>query len=239
LNLPRHDVAGPGLAAVAAPGEAVARASLEALVEQTAQGLRSRNFEVRRVRTGAEAAAAALAAITPPARVISGGSRTVSELKLPAMLRDTPGIDYLNDHIRAIIDPAARHSFRRSAAAADYVVGSANALVADGRIVNVDGGGSRIASYAFAADKVLMIVSTNKICTSLDAAVDRVRVLAARRVAERGPHGDLAPPCLPDGICRDAQCRPPARECGKMLIIEKETIPGRILVILADEPLGF
>jgi hypothetical protein len=221
----------------AAPG--LATAVPEPLIEQTIDGLRSRNIGVLRAGTAASAVQAVRDAIVPPALVISGGSRTVTELGLPAILRGTPGIEFLNDSIRALDDSAARHEFRRMATAADYVIGSANALVSDGRIVNVDGGGSRIASYAFAAGKVIMIVSTNKICTSLDAAVDRVRLVAARRVAERGPHAGLAPPCAADGICRDTCCRPPARECGKMLIIEKESIPGRIVVVLVDEVLGF
>lgn len=229
MNLPRHDLA----------RLAPATAGPESLIEQTVSGLRSRNIDVLRVGTAARAVEAVLAEIIPPALVISGGSRTVTELGLPAILRGTAGIEFVNDSIRAINDSAARHKFRRVATAADYVIGSANALVTDGRIVNVDGGGSRIASYAFAAAKVIMIVSTNKICTSLDAAVDRVRKVAARRVAERGPRANLAPPCHADGICREAQCRPPARECGKMLIIEKESIAGRILVILVDEILGF
>jgi L-lactate utilization protein LutC len=229
LNLPPHDTA--GLAAVTAESEL--------LVEQTMNGLRSRNIDVLRASTAAQAVQAVLTAVVPPARVITGGSRTISELGLPAMLRQTPGIKYVNDAIRAINDSVVRHEFRRAATAADYVIGSANALVTDGRIVNVDGGGSRISSYAFAAAKVIMIVSTSKICTSLDAAVDRVRWAAARRVEEQGPHREAAPPCAADGICREGQCRPPARECGKMLIIEKESIAGRILVVLVDEVLGF
>lgn len=229
MNLPPHDLARLAPAAVRP----------EPLIEQTISGLRTRNIGVLRVGTAAEAVDAVLAEIIRPARVISGGSRTVAELGLPALLRGTAGIKYLNDDIRAIDNSAARHKFRRVATAADYVIGSANALVTDGRIVNVDGGGSRIASYAFAAAKVIMIVSANKICVSLDAAIDRTRAVAARRVAERGPRADFAPPCHADGICREAQCRPPARECGKMLIIEKESIAGRILVILVDEILGF
>jgi LUD domain len=212
----------------------------EALVEQTARGLRSRNIDVLRVAAGTDAVQAVLAEIRPPARVISGGSRTVSQLGLPARLRATPGIEYLNDCIRDTGDAAARYALRRASTAADYVLGSANALVTDGRIVNVDGGGSRIAAYAYAAARVIMIVSTSKICSSLDAAVDRVRAVAVRRVAERGtPESGAGPPCLPDGICREERCRPPVRECGKMLIIEKESISGRILVVLVDENLGF
>jgi hypothetical protein len=215
----------------------------EALVEQTARGLRSRNIDVLRVAAGGDAVSAVLAAISPPARVISGGSRTVSQLGLPARLRATPGIEYLNDYIGDTSDPAVRYALRRASTAADYALGSANAVVTDGRIVNVDGGGSRVAAYAYAAARVIMIVSTSKICPSLDAAVDRVRAVAVRRVSERGaPEAGIqetGPPCLPDGICREELCRPPVRECGKMLIIEKETIPGRILVILVDETLGF
>jgi hypothetical protein len=211
----------------------------EAEVEATAAALRSRNITVRRVATGAEAVGIVLDTIRPPARVLSGGSRTVSQLRLPEALRSTPGIEYLNDTIRGIPDAAHRYAYRRTATACDYVIGSANAIVTDGRIVNVDGGGSRISSYAYAADRVILIVGTHKICRNLDAAVDRVRRVAVRRVHERGPSETAGPPCAPDGVCREAVCRPPERECGKMLIIEKETIPDRILMVLVDQPVGY
>ena len=211
----------------------------DSVVEATAAGLRSRNIDVVRVATGAEAVHVVVNAIEPPARVISGGSRTVSQLHLPKILRATPGIEYVNDAVRAMDDGAERYAFRRAAAASDYIIGSANAIVSDGRIVNVDGGGSRISSYAYAARHVIMIVSTNKICPTLDAAVDRVRRVAVRRVNERENAGLALAPCAHDGVCRESICRPPVRECGKMLIIEKESVAGRILVVLVDEAIGY
>jgi LUD domain len=221
------------------PEAALAEVVDERVVNATAAGLRSRNIDVVRVATGAEAVRVVVDAIEPPARVISGGSRTVSQLHLPKILRATPGIDYVNDAVRAMDDGEERYAFRRASTASDYIVGSANAIVSDGRIVNVDGGGSRISSYAYAARRVIMIVSTNKICPTLDAAVDRVRSVAVRRVNERESTGLALAPCAHDGVCRESLCRPPVRECGKMLIIEKESVAGRILVVLVDEPIGY
>jgi hypothetical protein len=211
----------------------------DSVVAATVAGLRSRNIDAVRVATGADAVRVVIDAIEPPARVISGGSRTVSQLHLPRILRATPGIEYVNDEVKAMDDGADRYAFRRASTASDYVIGSANALVSDGRIVNVDGGGSRIASYAYAAGHVIMVVSTNKICPNLDAAVDRVRSVAVRRVNEREQAGLALAPCAHDGVCRESICRPPVRECGKMLIIEKESVAGRILVVLVDEIIGY
>jgi len=221
------------------PETALAAPVDTAVVEATAAGLRSRNIDVVRVATGADAVQVVLDVIEPPARVISGGSRTVSQLHLPRILRATPGIEYVNDAVRAMDDGEERYAFRRASAASDYVIGSANAIVSDGRIVNVDGGGSRISSYAYAARRVIMIVSTNKICPTLDAAVDRVRSVAVRRVNEREKTGHAPAPCAHDGVCRESICRPPVRECGKMLIIEKESVAGRILIVLVDEQIGY
>jgi hypothetical protein len=211
----------------------------EATVARAVAGLESRNIDVTRASTRAAAADALIAMIEPPARVLSGGSRTIAQLDIPARLRLLDGVVYVNDEVRAVNDGPARYDLRRHAGGSDVVIGSANAIVSDGRIVNVDAGGSRISAYAYSARRVVLVVSTNKICPSLDAAVERVRAVAVRRIRDRDSDQAGRPPCYHDGVCREELCRPPQRECGKMLIIEKEAIRHRIHVILIDQPAGF
>ncbi|MBA2690393.1 MAG: lactate utilization protein, partial [Burkholderiales bacterium] len=46
-------------------------------------------------------------------------------------------------------------------------------------------------------------------------------------------------PCAITGVCHNYECYAPERQCGKLLIIENERIPGRITVLLIGEELGY
>lgn len=208
------------------------------LIDRTIDGLQSRNMDAIYAESAVAARERALELIERPATVITGGSKTLADLGLVELLRADPKIEYTNDLVRDAADPVERLARRRESVGSDYVLGSVNALVTDGRIVNVDGSGSRIASYAYSAGKVILIVGVNKVCHTLDEALLRVRRVAAIRVAARGSD-QLMAPCGKDGICREELCRPPVRECGKLMIIEKESIPRRITVILVGTQLGY
>ena len=171
---------------------------------------------------------------------MSGGSRTVREIGLAEWCSTEPDITYLNESVRSISDEGERLAFRRVALAADYAVGSANAVSIDGRIVNIDSGGSRLAMYSYTANRVIMIVGINKICKSFEEAMSRAREWAGVRTAlESYQNGAKCAPCALDGVCHESECFPPDRECGKLLITEKETIAGRTHVVLVNAQLGF
>lgn len=181
-------------------------------ISRTASALQARNIAAPIVETGQEAVELAMSLIVPPATVLTGGSHILSALGLPEWLRRTPGVTYANDQFRAHSDAQARVDARRAASASDYVLGSANAVAVDGRIVNINGGGSRVAAYAFSARKVILIVGHNELCQSSEEAMARQRTAAVWRMRERG-QGSEFPPCFGDGVCRESDCYPPVREC--------------------------
>jgi hypothetical protein len=119
---------------------------------------------------------------------------------------------------------------------ADYFLGGINAIAATGEIVNIDSSGSRIAGYAYGGRKVIMVSGINKVVATFPDALDRARAVAAVQEARRVGR---TPPCIHDGVCRNYECYPPQRQCGKILIIEKENVPGRITVVLVGESLGY
>ena len=121
---------------------------------------------------------------------------------------------------------------------ADVLVTSTNAITIDGRLVNLDGGGTRVAPMTFGPRKVLLLVGMNKVAGSLEAAMDRVRTVAApannMRLAE--PLG-LKNPCVEDGRCHN--CRSETKICNVWSIIEGSSVKDRIHVFLVGEDLGY
>lgn len=184
--------------------------------------------------TGAEAREWVLARIPPGATVMNGSSLTVERLGLLDALASGP-YEFLRPRITALGRTEERVRLRRHATTADYFVGGINAITASGEIVNVDGSGNRIAAYAYGAGKVFLVCGPDKIVPDLAAAIRRIREVAAPmecRVLGK------ATPCVVQGACDNDACRGPERQCGKMLIIENEKIPGRMTVIMAGDVTG-
>ena len=205
------------------------------LLTRLATELPRRGIELLVTETKDEACERVLGLIPRGATIMAGSSLTLEAIGLTRRL-ESGEFRYLREDVRMIDDPEQRYEVRRRSLLADYFLGGINALAATGEIVNVDSSGSRIAGYAYAGKKVIMVCGVNKVVPTLADALDRIRVVAAVQEARRVGR---TPPCIHDGVCRNYECYPPQRQCGKILIIEKETLPGRLTVVLVAESLGY
>lgn len=199
------------------------------------QILQRRGIEVVYFPTGNGALQYLLDQIPVDAQIMNGSSETLKSIGFDAVLH-SGRYDFFRPKITAIDDTEARIRLRQRATTADYVVGGINAISMTGEILNIDGSGNRVAAYAFGAGKVYLVAGVNKIEPNLAAALDRLRNRAA---LEECRHLGRKTPCVATGICHNYECHAPERQCGKLLIIENEKIPGRITVVLIGEALGF
>jgi hypothetical protein len=117
---------------------------------------------------------------------------------------------------------------------ADVMIASSNAITLDGRLVNLDGLGNRVAAMMFGPEKVILVVGMNKVAPDLDCAIARVKHYAAPVNAIRI---GVEAPCMANGLCAD--CRSAQRVCNMWSIIEGSRIRGRIHVKLVGESLGY
>jgi hypothetical protein len=160
-----------------------------------------------------------------------GGSETVLESGLVAALRrmDIRLLDRYQDSVgREAVD-----EMRRQGLGADIFICSSNAVTADGKLVNVDGTGNRVAAMIFGPGKVIVMAGMNKVTVDVEAAIARVKNTAnAIRVG-------VETPCAKTGFCRDPYCQPPHRICCQLVITEASMTPGRITVVLVGETLGY
>lgn len=129
---------------------------------------------------------------------------------------------------------------KKRALTSDVFVTGTNAVTLDGKIVNVDGHGNRVAAMLFGPNKVVIVVGVNKIVKNLDEALKRVREKAAPLNVKRHAEFDPMPPCGITGICSD--CSSPWRICNKTAIIERQYDNNKyksiIIVIIVGEELG-
>jgi hypothetical protein len=123
---------------------------------------------------------------------------------------------------------------RRKGLTADVMIASTNAITLDGKLVNLDGMGNRVAAMAFGPRKVILVVGMNKVAPDLESAVARVKHHAAPVNAIRV---GVSTPCVETGLCSD--CRSPQRICNIWSIIEGHMVKDRIHVKLVGENLGY
>ena len=129
---------------------------------------------------------------------------------------------------------------KKQSLTAEVFITGTNALTLDGKLVNVDGHGNRVAAMCFGPDKVIVVVGINKIVPDVRAGLERIRTHAAPENVNRHPHFDPAPPCGTTGQCSD--CSSPWRICNKTMIIQRQFNNDRyapvMSVVIVGEELG-
>ena len=202
-------------------------------LETTAAALRRRGFAAECFATGA-AAAARVSELAADAKSVGfGGSMTLAALGLAETLA-AAGKEIWR-HGDPKWRPEEKMDVMRRELTCDLFLTSANALTADGRLVNIDGNGNRVAASIFGPKRVVFVVGRNKIVDGgIDAAIDRIKREACppncRRLNKKTP-------CAATGICAD--CSSPDRICSVTVVMDRRPSRTDVQVLLVDEDLGY
>lgn len=198
--------------------------------EELLRKMRARNFLVQLCQTQAEAKAAVLGIIGQKSVGI-GGSNTVKTLGLYETLKEQGNAVYCHTYVPG----PEKERMRQLANAADVYLCSANAVTADGRIVNIDGTGNRVSGTIYGPKTVILVVGRNKLSTTLDEAIERIKRETCPRNSRRLGYKT---PCSLTDTCGD--CRSEERMCNVTAIIEWPTrVVEAFHVILIDEDIGW
>ncbi|MCX6555274.1 MAG: lactate utilization protein [Candidatus Aminicenantes bacterium] len=202
--------------------------------ESIIKSFKKRGIEGVYYESSAEAVEAVCRLIPDGSLVGLGGSETVMETGLIDALRR---MDIrLLDRYKEGVSKEEVDEMRRQGLSADVYICSSNAVTADGKLVNIDGTGNRVAAMIYGPKKVIVIAGMNKVVPDLDAAIARVKNTAAPANSLRV---NVETPCSKTGFCQDPHCHPPHRICCQLVVTEANMAPGRVLVVLVNEDLGY
>ncbi len=197
------------------------------------QHLEQRRMEGSYAPSAARAVEEVIAMIPHGSTIYRCGSMSTAAIGLWDKIDALPEVKVI-DPARAGTSPEEALELRVRGFAADIMISSSNAITLDGKLVNLDGIGNRVASMMFGPKKVILVVGMNKVAPDLDSAMARVKHYAAPVNAMRI---SLNTPCAVNGACID--CKSPDRSCNMWSIIEGHRTKGRIHVKLVGESLGY
>jgi len=194
--------------------------------------LKKNNFSAMYVDTRQEAVEAVMALVPADATVGSGGSWTLQELELLAKLEER-GNKVLNA-AKPGLSKEEMVAMRRQHLTCDVYLTSTNAVTLDGKLVNTDATGNRVAAMVFGPKKVIIVAGINKVVKDVPEAQTRIKLCAAPINNKRLGRPN---PCVQTGTCMN--CQGPTRICNITAIMEKRPALTDVHVIIVGEELGF
>jgi L-lactate utilization protein LutC len=194
----------------------------DARVTRTADALEANGIRVLRAANAAEAKSIVLRLIPDGSQVHSGASESLEVSGIAGEIEGSARYDALRPRIWSLDRDTQADEIRRLSAAPDVMLGSVHAITEAGTLMAASMSGSQLGPYAGGAGRVILVVGTQKIVSDLEEGLRRINDYSlpledARAHAAYGIHSAV----------------------NKVLVINREIVPGRITVVLVDEVLGF
>jgi hypothetical protein len=193
----------------------------EQVLRRVVAGLKKRNIEATIVDSGEDARKLVMEKVPRGSEVHSGKSKTLQDAGIMELITDPTRFDAIRPRYMKMDRQTQAREIRKLVAGPDYMLGSVAAVTEDGILVAGSATASQLGPYAYTSGKVILVVGSQKVVPDLDAALRRIREYI-----------------LP---WEDAQVRaqvPSGSFVGKILIIEREWIAGRVEVILVRKSIG-
>lgn len=198
-------------------------------MDEILTNLEKRGFRPYFAKDKAEAVSIVKSLIPENATVGFGGSMTVGELNLVGELKDTHTL-----YTRDLPNGKTDEEIMSLSMNADWYISSANAIAESGDIVNIDGRANRVAATLYGTKNVLFIAGINKICQTLESAVERAENVAAPLNCKRL---NKKTPCAVTGRCM--KCNSPDTICRATVILHHPTTSHDVYVLIVGEQLGY
>lgn len=217
---------------------------MDAQIEKTLSSLQARHINGIFAEDASEANQKILSLIPSDATIGIGDSTSMRQLGTLNFLRER-GVKNLNpfdprrDDMGIEEYRQERERIRKETTLCYVFLTGTNALTQDGRLVNVDAVGNRVAGMFWGHPLSIIIAGRNKIVRDLDEAFHRIRnIIAPNHFKIRASLGGKKreTPCIVTGECND--CRAKDRGCNIFTVIESKPSQTNLNVILVNRDLG-
>ncbi|GFP76361.1 lactate utilization protein [Clostridium fungisolvens] len=200
-------------------------------INKLKENFKLRNIEVQYFETLEDVKSYILNMIPIECTVGIGHSATLGKMDITDSLLKRGNIVYDKELGK---DKEECKSLKKKALLSDWYITGSNGVSLDGRIVNVDHSGNRVAAINYGPDHVIIVVGKNKVVATIDEAIKRVKNIACPQNAKRA---GFNPPCVTLNRCVD--CVSKERVCNSLSIIEGQSDKNRMKLYIVNEECGF
>jgi hypothetical protein len=191
-------------------------------VSRAAAALEANGIKVLRAADASEAKEVVLGLIAEGSQVHHGASISLDVAGITDEIDKSGRYESLRPRIFSMDRQTRADEIRRLSAAPEVMLGSVHAVTETGSLLAASMGGSQLGPYVSGAGRVILVVGTQKIVPDLEEGLRRIEEYSfpledARAEAAYGIHSAV----------------------NKVLIINREIVPGRLTVVFVDEVLGF
>lgn len=204
------------------PNVAYANLASDEQIERTVAALAANNIQAVVAENGEDAKKKLFELLPEGAEVFISSSTTLNTLGVPEVIDNSGRYDSVRNKLSKMDPKTQNRDMQKLGATPQYILGSVHALTESGKAIIASASGSQLGPYASAAAKVVWVVGTQKIVPSLEEGMKRLEEYTfpledARALKAYGVNSSI----------------------NKVLIVNKEMMPGRTTVILVKENLGF
>ncbi|MBI4053797.1 MAG: LUD domain-containing protein [Candidatus Doudnabacteria bacterium] len=190
-------------------------------IKKTALALNRNGIETFVVDSGKEAKKKILELIPHGAEVMNMTSKTLETINAVSAVLESGRYQAVR-HKLAVLDKQTQKSeMKKLRSAPAWAIGSVHAVTFDGQVVAASESGSQFGAYAYGAGRVVWVVGAQKIVKNFNQAIKRVYEYS-----------------LPLENQRVGELYGEESAVAKLLVINQEK-PGRIVMIIVKEKLGF
>jgi len=191
-------------------------------VTRTVAALEANGISVVRAANAAEAKQVVLGLIPDGSQVHQGASQSLEAAGITDEIERSGRYEPLRPRIWSMDRETQGDDIRRLSSSPDVMLGSVHAVTETGSLVAASASGSQLGPYASGAAKVILVAGTQKIVSDVEEAFRRIDeyVFPLEDARAQAAYG------VNSGV-------------NKVLIINKEWMPGRTTVVLVGEVLGF
>lgn len=207
---------------LSAPEREFEKLASDEQIERTRKALEANNIHTLVAKTGEEARRMFFELVPDGAEVFLGASVTLEQLGIKDIIDKSGRFDAVRPRMFAMDRVTQAREIRKLGGAPDYAAGSVQAVTEDGQVLIASKTGSQLGPYAAGAGRVIWVVGAQKIVKDLDEGLQRINEYAVPREEEHMQ-----------------QLYRTGTALNKILIINGETRPERVTMIIVKAEVGF
>lgn len=193
------------------------------VIRDTIVALEKNGINAVMVASGAEAKAKVLELIPEGAEVMDMTSVTLTDTGIAKEIHESGKYASVRNKLNAMDRATQGAEMQKLGAAPEWAIGSAHAVTQDGKVMIASNTGSQLPAYAYGASHVVWVVGAQKLVKNEEEGRKRIYdyVLPLESERARKAYGVAG------------------SNVSKLLVVNQEVSPDRIMVIIVKEKLGF